>query len=230
MEGRAVFVEEPVGGRRGRFITFEGGEGAGKSTQVRRLAEALRAAGHDVVTTREPGGSPAAEAIRGLLLTGRARPLGTLGEAYLFAAARLDHVAETIRPALERGAVVISDRFADSTRVYQGAAGGLDPAVVDELERTAVGDCTPDLTVILDLPVTAGRERLTGRGGSADRFETDASAVQEARRQGFLAVAAANPARCVVVDGDRDPEAVAADVRAAVASRLGLLGGPESPT
>lgn len=209
---------------RGRFITFEGGEGAGKSTQVRRLAARLAAAGRSVLTTREPGGSPTAEVIRSFLLSGRARPLGIEGEAWLFAAARLDHVAETIRPALAAGTDVICDRFFDSTRVYQGAAGGLDPALVDRLETLAVGATRPDLTVVIDVPVAVGLARVAGRagGGAVDRFEGEAVAVHEARRRGFLAVAAADPARCVVVDGSGDPDAVEAAVLRAVAHRLGL--------
>ena len=139
-----------------RFVTFEGGEGAGKSTQVRRLAQKIRATGLEVVTTREPGGSPTAEVFRSFLLSGRARPLGNVGEAYLFAAARIDHIAETIRPALQRGAVVLCDRFADSTRVYQGTAGGLDKTVIDHLERIAVGDMMPSLTIVIDVPVSVG--------------------------------------------------------------------------
>ncbi|WP_181705467.1 dTMP kinase [Chthonobacter rhizosphaerae] len=208
---------------RGRFITFEGGEGAGKSTQVRLLAQALQAVGREVVTTREPGGSATAEAIRGLLLSGRARPLGTLGEAYLFAAARIDHLAETIRPALERGRTVLCDRFMDSTRVYQGTAGALDAATIDALEQAAVGDTRPDLTIIIDVPVAIGLGRIRARSGAAaDRFEADDVAVHEARRAGFLALARAEPQRCVVVDGSGDPEAVAAAVRAAVQDRLAI--------
>lgn len=207
---------------RGRFITFEGGEGAGKSTQVRRLGAALRARGIEVVETREPGGSPAAESIRGLLLSGRARPLGVLAEAHLFAAARIDHIAETIRPAVERGAWVLCDRFADSTRVYQGVAGGLDGKTIDRLEEAAVGDMKPDLTIVLDLPAAVGLERARTRAGSEapDRFEGDALAVHEARRQGFLAIARAEPERCMVIDADALPEAVAADVLRAVERRL----------
>ncbi|WP_075216022.1 dTMP kinase [Mongoliimonas terrestris] len=209
---------------RGRFITFEGGEGAGKSTQVRLLSTALQSVGHQVVTTREPGGSPTAEAIRGLLLSGRAKPLGTLGEAYLFAAARIDHLEETIRPALARGDFVICDRFMDSTRVYQGTAGTLDAAVIDRIEAAAVGDTRPDLTVIIDVPVAVGLGRVRARSGlSADRFEADEVAVHEARRAGFLALAAWEPTRCVVVDGTDDPNAVAGAVLAAVSDRLGIV-------
>lgn len=207
---------------RGSFITFEGGEGAGKSTQVRRLAAKLRAAGREVVTTREPGGSPTAEVFREFLLSGRARPLGVVGEAYLFAAARLDHVGETIEPALARGAFVLSDRFCDSTRVYQGTAGGLDKAVIDHLERVAVGDCWPDLTIVIDVPVDVGLKRARLRSGGADRFESDAVAIHEARRRGFLDIARNDPDRCVVVDGGQAIEAVETAVTRAVENRLGL--------
>lgn len=209
-------------GRRGRFITFEGGEGVGKSTHVRRLAQTLARAGHDVVTTREPGGSPTAEVFRGFLLSGKARPLGTVGEAYLFAAARIDHIAETIRPAIDRGAIVLCDRFADSTRVYQGTAGGLDKAVIDHLERVAVGDMQPDLTLVLDVPVRLGLQRALSRAAGVDRFEGDAVAVHEARRWGFLEIARDDPDRCVVINGEADVEDVAAAIRAAVSERLGL--------
>lgn len=213
---------------RGRFITFEGGEGAGKSTQVRRLAARLGRLGLDVVTTREPGGSPAAEAIRGLLLSGRAKPLGVIGEAFLFAAARIDHIAETIRPALDRGAFVLCDRFTDSTRVYQGAAGGLDGETVMALEAAAVGDLKPDLTVILDLPVEIGLARVAARGGgvAADRFEAEAIAVHEHRRRAFLEIAEREPERCIVVDASAPADAVEAAIAGHVEARLiaGLEG------
>jgi dTMP kinase len=212
---------------RGRFITFEGGEGAGKSTQVRRLADRLRSLGHEVVTTREPGGSPRAEAIREILLSGRARPLGALGEAYLFSAARIDHVAEVIEPALQRGAIVLCDRFADSMRAYQGAADGLPVETIDELERAAVGDTRPDLTVLLDIAVVQGLARVTARLGqeNGDRFETDTIALHEARRRAFLAIAERHPERCVVVDGGRAADAVADDVWDVVTRRLALMAG-----
>jgi dTMP kinase len=215
-----------VAGTRGRFITFEGGEGTGKSTQSKRLATALEARGLDVVLTREPGGSPAAEAIRGLLLSGRARPLGVLGEAYLFAAARLDHIAELIEPALARGSFVISDRFADSTRVYQGAAGGLPVEVVDGLVNAAIGRTVPDLTIVIDVPVDLGLARVGHRAAGTDRFESDAVAVQEARRRGFLALADRFPERCVIIDGSRDKDVVSADILALVVRRFGLDGEP----
>lgn len=213
-----------MGGTRGRFITFEGGEGTGKSTQSKRLAASLETRGLDVVLTREPGGSPAAETIRGLLLSGRAKPLGVLGEAYLFAAARIDHVAELIEPSLERGAFVICDRFADSSRVYQGIAGGLSADVVDGLIDAAIGTTVPDLTIIIDVPVSVGLTRVGHRAEGTDRFESDAVAVHEERRRGFLALADRFPERCVVVDGSREKDIVSAEILALVTGRFGLFG------
>lgn len=213
-----------MAGTRGRFITFEGGEGTGKSTQSKRLAAALQARGLDVVLTREPGGSPAAETIRGLLLSGRAKPLGVLGEAYLFAAARIDHVAELIEPALDRGAFVICDRFADSSRVYQGTAGGLPADVVDELVDAAIGFTIPDLTIVIDVPVSVGLARVGHRSEGADRFESDAVTVHEERRRGFLALADRFPDRCVVIDGSREKDVVSAEILNLVLDRFGPFG------
>jgi dTMP kinase len=208
----------------GKFITFEGGEGTGKSTQVRRLAARLREAGYPVVTTREPGGTPAAEAIREFVLSGKAVEPGAQGEAALMAAARADHVRRVIRPALAAGTWVLTDRFIDSTRVYQGGAEGADPAFLEGLERTAVGPTRPDLTVILDLPAEAGLARLKARHAAdraaPDRFERDDLARHEARRQAYLAIAAREPARCVVVDATQGEDAVAAAVFGAVKTRL----------
>ncbi|SON55922.1 Thymidylate kinase [Hartmannibacter diazotrophicus] len=203
----------------GRFITFEGGEGAGKSTQIAMLAAHLMTKGLTVNVTREPGGSPRAEAIREILLSGRARPLGPLGEAHLFAAARIDHIAETIRPALAQGQIVLCDRFVDSTRVYQGMSGGLDEATVADLEQAATGGLKPDLTFILDLPVSVGLARAARRSAGPDRFEDDAVAIHEARRQGFLTVAASEPERCRVIDADRAADDVAREI-AAIADNL----------
>ncbi len=159
----------------GLFVTFEGGEGAGKSTQIRRLADRLRRAGHDVLLTREPGGSPGAEAVRHVLLSGAAEAYGTRMEAILFAAARNDHVEEVIRPALKTGAIVLCDRFIDSSRVYQGATGNLDPDLIEALQRIAIDGVLPDCTIILDLPAEKGLERARRRGGDAapDRFERE---------------------------------------------------------
>lgn len=207
--------------RRGRFITFEGGEGAGKSTQMKRLAAALAERGIAVVETREPGGTPDAEAIRSFILSGRARPLGGGGEAVLFAAARADHVDRVIRPALARGAFVLSDRFTDSTRAYQGA-DGVDTALLDGLETLAVGETRPDLTVILDLPAETGLARAAARrgAGDADRFEGETIAKHEARRRIFLEIAAREPGRCAVIDATRGVDDVAAEIWQVVSERL----------
>jgi dTMP kinase len=213
----------------GRFITFEGGEGAGKSTQIRLLAERLRLLGKEVVATREPGGTPTAEAIRALLLSGRATELGPEGEAVLFAAARTDHVAHVIRPALVAGCWVLCDRFFDSTRVYQGGSAGASEGMLDALERAAVGETRPDLTIILDVPASVGlaraARRIAAAGTVADRFERDDLAIHEARRQAFLAIAAAEPERCVVVDATRSDADTAAAVWQATVDRL--LGGTD---
>ncbi len=212
----------PVAGR-GRFVTLEGGEGAGKSTQARRLVEALAARGIRAIATREPGGSPRAEEIRGVILSGSAARLGPLAEALLFSAARADHLAATIRPALARGDWVVCDRFADSTRAYQGAAGGLDEAVVNALERIVVVDTRPDLTIILDVPAQTGLARAVarrGKGEAVDRFEGEDIAFHEALRQGFLAIARKDPKRCVVIDAERDEDAVATAIIAMVEERL----------
>jgi dTMP kinase len=188
--------EDPAEAR-GAFITFEGGEGAGKSTQIARLAATLRArSGRAVCVTREPGGSPRAEEIRAALLGGIAKPYGPFAEALLFSAARIDHLDQRIRPALNRGETVLCDRFIDSTRAYQGAAGGLDPAVVAALERVTVGPTRPDLTLILDLDPEAGLARVAARGvgQGADRFEAEALDFHVRLREAFLAIARAS--RC----------------------------------
>jgi dTMP kinase len=208
---------------RGRFITLEGGEGAGKSTQARLLAEHLRACGLDCVVTREPGGSSGAEALREILLSGAAAPLGPAAEAVLFSAARIDHIRHTIRPALKAGAFVICDRFSDSTRAYQGALGNLDPRLITALEHVAVGDCRPDLTLVLDLPAEAGLARATARRGAegADRFEGEGLGFHQTLRQAFLAIAAGEPGRCAVIDASPGPEVVGEAVWACVQQRLG---------
>ena len=224
---------------RGVFITFEGGEGAGKSTQVARLARTL-GAHRTVTTTREPGGSTRAEEIRTALLAGVAKPYGPFAEALLFSAARIDHLDRLIRPALASGKVVLCDRFMDSTRAYQGAAGGLDAEAVAALERVVVGPTRPDLTLIFDLDPEIGlaraRARAAGQGAQGaqaapDRFEAEALAFHARLRDAFRAIAQAEPARCVLVDAARDPDAVADAVRAAVAGRLpGLLDDTEGRT
>jgi dTMP kinase len=206
----------------GFFVTFEGGEGAGKSTQIKRLADTLRDAGFDVVVTREPGGSPGAEAVRYVLLSGAAEPLGPALEAILFAAARSDHVEQVIRPAVERGAVVLCDRFLDSTRVYQGVTGGLDPSFVKSLETVAINSMMPDMTLILDLDPELGLKRAGKRrgGADADRFEKETLAVHQRRREAYLAIAAAEPERCIVIDASGDADQVAYVIEAAMAAAL----------
>ena len=208
----------------GRFITFEGGEGAGKSTQVERLAARLDRQGIAVRQTREPGGTPTAEVIRDFILEGEAKSLGPAGEAFLFAAAREDHVDKVIRPALASGEWVICDRFIDSTRVYQGTIGGVDSAVLRVLEDSAVGDSRPDLTLILDVPAEIGLERAIARsaetGRKLDRFESEDMDAHETRRMAFLDIAAADADRCVVIDASGDASAVAESVWLAVRSRL----------
>jgi dTMP kinase len=208
-------------GGRGVFLTLEGGEGAGKTTQLQRLAERLRAAGREVVTTREPGGTPAAERLRGLLLA--EGPWEGVTEALLHFAARREHVVGLIRPALAAGRVVLSDRFADSTLAYQCYGLGLPQRVWDALAEITLEGLRPDLTLVLDVPVERGLARAAARGG-ANRYEALPPAFHERVRQGFLAIAAADPARCAVVDADADPDTVAARVATAVAERLpGLL-------
>ncbi|MEX0852963.1 MAG: dTMP kinase [Bauldia sp.] len=205
----------------GKFVTFEGGEGAGKSTQIRRLAERLTASGRQVTVTREPGGTPTAEAIRRLILSGFAQPLGVEGEAVLFAAARADHVDRVIRPALAADRWVLCDRFTDSTRAYQGATGGADEGLLSALERVAVGRTKPDLTVILDVPPEIGLARAARRGGAEpDRFERDDLAMHEARRRAFLDIAAWEPGRCVAIDATQPEDAVAEAVWQVVTARL----------
>jgi len=213
-----------TGADRGRFITFEGGEGVGKSTQLKRLAEHLRAAGIEAVTTREPGGTPRAEKLRQVLLSGRIAPLGPLAEATLFAAARIDHVDRLIEPALARGAWVLCDRFTDSTRAYQGARGGVGREALALLEKAAVGDLKPDLTIVIDLPSEDGLARAALRreaaGHSADRFEAEDDGFHEGLRRAFLDIAEKEPARCCVVNGAMPLEEVARAIRQLVDARF----------
>lgn len=211
-------------GGAGLFVTFEGGEGAGKSTQIRRLQRRIEALGREVVASREPGGSPRAEAIREFLLRGDARRFGPLAETMLFAAARADHVALTIRPALDRGAIVLCDRFADSTRVYQGALGAVPAETIGKLEDIAIGELRPDLTLILDLPAELGLARAEGRrrerSERLDRFEAEDVGFHVRIREAFLAIAAAEPVRCAVLDAAGTPDEVEQHVWAAVEPRL----------
>lgn len=210
----------------GKFITLEGGEGAGKSTQAQYLQKRLVALGIKALLTREPGGSPRAEAIRGVLLAGQAKALGPMGEALLFYAARDSHLELTIRPALARGQWVICDRFHDSTRAYQGAAGGVSIAALDALERIVVGATRPDLTLILDLPAEEGLKRAAARaktaGEGADRFESMPLRFHENLRREFREIAETEPDRCVIIDASRSVEQVSDAIMTAVQDRLNI--------
>lgn len=206
---------------RGRFITLEGGEGAGKSTQVKRLAAKLEAKGLHVVTTREPGGAPGAELIRELLVKGETGRWAPRTEALLHFAAREEHLDRTIRPALERGDWVISDRFADSTMAYQGVAQGLGPAFISHLRDLVVGKDMPELTLVLDLPPETGLARATGRSNSGeDRYERMNLEFHRTLRQAFLDIAKNEHDRCVVIDASRDEDAVEAEIWTVVQARL----------
>lgn len=197
--------------RHGRFITFEGGEGAGKSTQIRRLAAALREHAPEVVVTREPGGTPFAEKLRSVILAGKARDFGDVGEALLFSAARIDHIDRLIRPALARGAFVLCDRFADSTRAYQGARGGVEDNMLATLEMVTLAGVRPDLTFILDIAPEAGMERAKLRRGqgAVDRFEAEDLGFHRQLREKFLEIARAEPERCRVIDAAQPEDEVA---------------------
>jgi dTMP kinase len=208
---------------KGFFITFEGGEGAGKSTQIERLAAKLRAKKYAILVTREPGGSPGAEAVRHVLLSGAAEPFGPKMEALLFAAARSDHVEQVIRPAIERGAIVLCDRFIDSSRVYQGVTGGLDPAFMAVVEQVSINGMVPDMTLILDIDPAEGLKRAAVRRSPndvPDRFEKETVSIHQQRREAFLAIAESEPKRCVVIDASRSPCEVEDAITAAVFSGL----------
>ncbi|MCW5723691.1 MAG: dTMP kinase [Maricaulaceae bacterium] len=205
---------------RGRFITLEGGEGAGKSTLLAALAGALTARGLQVTATREPGGTPGAEAIRELLLHGPVDRWSPVSETLLFYAARADHVQRVIEPALARGAWVLCDRFADSTAAYQGAAGGVDAARIAAIHKAALGDFGPDLTLIIDLDPAAGLSRTVQRGEAATRFERNGGGFHDRLRQAFLGIAAREPDRCAVLDGALAPEQLAQAALAEIDRRL----------
>jgi len=204
----------------GRFITLEGGEGAGKSTQARRLAERLNARGHRTIVTREPGGSAGAESIRALLVTGQSDRWSPVTETLLMYAARRDHIERTIAPALAAGDWVVSDRFADSTRAYQGAGGGAPASLIQTLERHVLGETRPDLTLILDLPVEVGLERAVSRGGGETRFEAKGVAFHQRLREGFLAIARVEADRCAVIDASQSADDVEAAIWAVAEARL----------
>lgn len=214
----------------GRFITFEGGEGAGKSTQIDRLRARLENLSQRVLVTREPGGSPKAERIRSFLLQGGAKAFGPLAEAVLFSAARLDHLDQTIKPALATGTHVLCDRFADSMRAYQGTVGKVDLKTISALERVVLDGTEPDLTLILDVPTEVGlaraRRRREAMGEGADRFEAEEAAFHDALRRAFLDIAVSAPHRCVVINAGADEDKVEQAIWDALHDRLPALTRP----
>src|SRR4051812_19066114 len=211
---------------RGRFITFEGGEGSGKSTQIKTLSERLKAAKLRAIVTREPGGSPGAEIVRHLVLSGVGKLLGAEAETLLFAAARDDHVRTVIQPALKQGIWVLCDRFTDSTRAYQGRLGKVAPAILNAMERVTIGDLKPDLTIILDVPVEVGMQRAAKRRGTdePDRFEAEDLEFHQELRDAYRQIAAAEPQRCVLIDAAADSSTVAANIWAALRDRFFTTG------
>lgn len=213
-------VSRPSG--RGKFISFEGGEGSGKSTQIKRLAERLDGAKLRAIVTREPGGSPGAEIIRHVVLSGMGKLLGPEAETLLFAAARDDHVHTLIQPALSQGIWVLCDRFSDSTRAYQGRLGQVPPGVLNAMQRVTIGDLKPDLTVILDIPVEVGLQRAAARRGSGapDRFEAEDIKFHQDLRDAYKQIAAEDPQRCALIDANADADTVAARVWTALRDRL----------
>lgn len=215
-------ANKPRKSARGRFITFEGGEGSGKSTQIQMLADRLNAAKLKTITTREPGGSAGAEIVRHLLLSGMAKAFGPETESLLFAAARDDHVAQVIEPALEQGTWVLCDRFTDSTRVYQGELGKVDLKLIRAMERVTIGDLKPDLTIILDVPVAVGMERAVKRRGTAlpDRFEGEGLSFHEKLREAYRRIAENDPKRCALIDANADPKTVAERIWKALRDHL----------
>lgn len=209
--------------QRARFITFEGGEGSGKTTQIQRLVERLRALVGEVVITREPGGSTGAEQIRNLLVNGPPERWSAETETLLMYAARRDHIERLITPALRHHAWVICDRFHDSTRAYQGAAGGAPAALIDALEQTVLAGLKPDLTLILDLPVDIGLSRAAARDDGEARFEAKGHEFHERLRQAFIQIARRDPNRCALIDANSGMDAVEARIWAAVTERLELV-------
>jgi dTMP kinase len=209
-------------GGRGRFITFEGGEGSGKSTQIKNLAERLERSKVRVLITREPGGSPGAEIIRHLVLSGMGKLLGADAETLLFAAARDDHVRTVIKPALAKGIWVLCDRFSDSTQVYQGRLGHVAPELLSAMQRVTIGDLKPNLTFILDVPVEVGLQRAAARRGDSapDRFESEDVKFHQELREGYHEIAAAEPDRCALIDATADVDTVAANIWSVVRQRF----------
>jgi dTMP kinase len=218
--GEAAGIKRPGG--RGKFISFEGGEGSGKSTQIKLLADRLTAAKLRAIVTREPGGSPGAEIIRHLVLSGMGKLLGPDAETLLFAAARDDHVRTVIQPALSQGTWVLCDRFSDSTRAYQGRLGNVAPGVLNAMQRVTIGDLKPDLTIILDVPVEIGLQRAAARrgAGAPDRFESEDIKFHQDLRDAYRQIAAEDPDRCVLIDAAPDPDVVAAQVWTALRDHL----------
>jgi len=218
--GEAAPVKRPGG--RGKFISFEGGEGSGKSTQIKLLADRLAAAKLRAIVTREPGGSPGAEIIRHLVLSGMGKLLGPDAETLLFAAARDDHVHTVIQPALSQGTWVLCDRFSDSTRAYQGRLGNVPPGVLNAMQRVTIGDLKPDLTIILDVPVEIGLKRAGARrgAGTPDRFESEDVRFHQELRDAYRQIAAEDPDRCVLIDATPSPDVVAAQVWTALRDHL----------
>ena len=210
---------------RGKFISFEGGEGSGKSTQIKKLAERLATAKLRAMVTREPGGSPGAEIIRHLVLSGMGKLLGPDAETLLFAAARDDHVRTVIQPALNQGTWVLCDRFFDSTRAYQGRLGQVAPGVLNAMQRVTIGDLKPDLTIILDIPVEIGMQRAAARRGKGvpDRFEGEGVQFHRDLREAYKQIAAEDPERCVLIDANADADTVAAEVWKALRDHLFTL-------
>jgi len=207
---------------RGKFISFEGGEGSGKSTQIRMLADRLEQVKLRAIVTREPGGSPGAEIIRHLVLSGMGKLLGPEAETLLFAAARDDHVRTVIQPALSQGIWVLCDRFFDSTRAYQGRLGQVSPDILNAMQRVTIGDLKPDLTIILDISVEIGLKRAAARRGSGapDRFEAEDVKFHQDLRDAYRQIAAEDPQRCALIDANADPDTVAAQVWKALRDHL----------
>jgi dTMP kinase len=227
--GEAAAVKRPSG--RGKFISFEGGEGSGKSTQIKLLADRLAAAKLRAILTREPGGSPGAEIIRHLVLSGMGKLLGPEAETLLFAAARDDHVRTVIEPALTQGTWVLCDRFSDSTRAYQGQLGKVAPGVLNAMQRVTIGDLKPDLTIILDVPVDIGLKRAAARrgGGAPDRFEAEDVKFHQDLRDAYRKIAADDPQRCALIDASGPPDAVSAEVWVALRDHLFAMATSASP-
>jgi len=217
---------------RGKFISFEGGEGSGKSTQIKLLADRLAAAKLRAIVTREPGGSPGAEIIRHLVLSGMGKLLGPDAETLLFAAARDDHVRTVIQPALSQGTWVLCDRFFDSTRAYQGRLGQVAPGVLNAMQRVTIGDLKPDLTIILDIPVEVGMQRAAARRGKGapDRFEAEDLKFHQDLREAYKQIAADDPQRCVLIDANTNADAVSEQVWKALRDHLFTLPAAAAST